>query len=109
MGHRVRLVAPSDNEMELSPIVGRIIGRWGGCTSYIGRGWWLDAKNQKVIDRLTILETSIGEWDYVAREWWSDLAEIVRKHWEQDCVFLSVVREEAKLLFASDKWEQVGG
>lgn len=97
MGHRVRLIIPTDNEQEIGPIIGRIIGRWGGLTVTSGVGWWR-GNNGWVRNKLSVLECSIGLWDQTTREWWYDLAKIVRIEWSQDCVFLSVAEEHAKLI-----------
>lgn len=98
-GHRVRLVVPTDNEQAIAPIIGRITGRWGGCSVTSGYGWWSDKNSEPIRDKLSVLECSIGLWDEDARSWWTDLADVVRCGWKQDCVFLSVVPEDAVLVF----------
>lgn len=91
MGHCVRLLVPTDNEAELGPIIGRIVGRWGGVTMSDASGWWTDANSKPVKDKLTILECFTSSWFHPeTREWWFDLADVVRKEWNQDCVMLTV-------------------
>lgn len=108
MGHRVRLVVPSDNEAELGPILGRIIGHWGGCTLLSGKGFWSDKDGVIVQDVLSVLEVSIPLWDQAASEWFSDLADVVRKEWDQDSVYLSV-QEEAAIFIGRDGFVEVMG
>jgi len=98
-GHRVRLVIPTDRQADIAPIIGRIIGRWNGCTVTTGHGWWADSGGKPVKDTLSVLECSIGVWDVIAREWFESLADVVRDEWGETCVFLSVVPESAFLVF----------
>ncbi len=107
MGHNVKLIVPTGNELEVAPIIGKIIGRWGGCTVTAGKGWWLDKKKGQIFDTLSILECSIGKWNFEAHEWWDDLASIVRSTFKQECVFLSVTLESATLIYA-DRIGNVG-
>ena len=57
-GTCVRLVIPSGNEQEIAPIIGRIVGRWGGCTITSGNGWWADKDGVPVRDELSVVEVS---------------------------------------------------
>lgn len=98
MGYNVRLLVPTDNEVELAPIVGRVLGRWGGVTVSDAVGWWSDSSGTPIRDKLSVLECSIGLWDQAARDWWHDISDVVRSTFDQDCVFLSVVEEHAKLI-----------
>lgn len=107
MGHRVRLVIPTDNEQEIAPIIGRVIGRWDGCTVTSGYGWW-NSGGKTIRDKLSVLECSLGVWDQNAREWWHCLSDVVRVQQNQECVFLSVVTEHAELIYSSDKREPIG-
>lgn len=99
VGHRVRLVIPTDNESAIGPIIGRITGRWGGCTVTRAYGWWSDNDGEITRDVLSVVECSIGLWDQEARDWWTDISDVVRSEWDQTCVFLSVVEEQASLVF----------
>lgn len=107
MGHRVRLIIPDHREAAITPIIGKVIGRWGGCTIGLAYGWWSEKDGKPVRDKLSVLECSIGEWTPQVRIWWVDLANVVRKSWDQDCVFLSVVGETAMLI--SDATEEIIG
>ncbi len=99
MGHKVRIIIPSDNEVAISPIIGRIIGRWGGCTVTSAYGWWSPDKGEPPVrDKLSVVDTSIGEWNGVIRHWWMDLADVIRREWKQTTVFLSVTGETAFLV-----------
>jgi hypothetical protein len=101
MGFNVRLIVPTHSEEELGPIIGRIIGRWGGVTVSKAVGWWADEDGVPVKDQVSVLECSIGgEWRQVrsVREWWFDLAETVRATFDQDSVFLSAHVETAMLV-----------
>lgn len=97
MGHCVRLIVPTGNEAQLAPIIGRIVGRFGGVTVLIGRGYWSDPDDHIIKgfpitrDKVTVLETSVpGPWHGPVRQWWIDLARVVRDEWEQESVYLSV-------------------
>ncbi len=98
MGYCVRLIVPTDRESELAPIVGRIVGRWDGCTVTTGYGWWNDKTRTPVKDALSVVECSVKLWDHDTRIWWYDLATGVCRTFGQDCVFLSVSRERATLV-----------
>ena len=98
MGHCVRLLVPTDNEGELAPILGRVIGRWGGVTVSDASGWWTDNNGTPVKDKLSVLDCSIGLWDQAARDWWFDISDVVRAEWKQDCVFLSVTGSDGYLV-----------
>lgn len=101
MGHCIRLIVPTDNEAQLAPIIGRIVGRFGGTTVLKGTGYWIDGEpplayvNQR--EQVTVLETSVPTWRGPVRQWWIDLARVVRDEWKQESVFLSV-HEESVLL-----------
>ncbi len=107
VGHNVKLIVPTGNDLELAPIIGKIIGRWGGCTVTSGKGWWVDKKKGQIFDALSILECSIGAYDIEARVWWHDLASAVRAAHDQECVFLSVAAETAVLVY-EDHMANVG-
>ncbi len=106
MGHCVRLIVPTDNEAQLAPILGRIVGRFGGVTMLTGVGLWddlVEPDGQQCVtapplrEQVTILETSVPTWSGPVRQWWIDLARVVRDEWKQESVYLSV-REESVLL-----------
>lgn len=107
MGHCVRIILP-DFEDAMAPIIGRIVGRWGGCTLSDGVGFWSDKNGRIVRDRITIVECNIGPWDSESREWWTDLSDSVRKQWSQDAVFLSVHKSEG-LIIGPEIVEAIGG
>ena len=107
MGHCVRIIIPTDKPADIGPIIGRIIGRWGGCTVTSGYGWWTDESGMAVNDALSVVDTSIGHWNAVIRHWWMDLADVIRREWNQDSVYLSVQSETA--FFVSDRPTKVIG
>ncbi len=109
MGYCVKLIVPTGNELQTAPIVGKIIGRWGGCTITSGKGWWVDKKLGQIHDVLTIIECSIGSFDHKARMWWEDLAADVCCTFEQTCVFLSTAQETAMLIDHDGVGRHVGG
>lgn len=90
MGHCVRLLVPTDNEQVLAPIIGRVVGRWGGVIVSDASGWWTNGNGDAIKDKLSVLECSIGVWDHAARLWWFDIVDVVRVTWKQDSVMLTV-------------------
>ena len=107
----VRLVIPSQSEQQIAPVIGRIIGRWGGCTITSGAGWWTDADGTPVKDLVSVVECSIGDaWDQDTARWFHDLADVIRAEWSQDSVFLSVQGETAYLVTGRGPqgWEVIG-
>ncbi len=100
MGYNIKLIVPTDNELMVAPIVGQVLGHWGGCTVTTGKGWWNDAEKGQILDPLSILECSVDVWDQDAYEWWTDLATAVCATFDQDCVFLSIQDEKAMLIRA---------
>lgn len=98
MGYNVKLLVPTKNEAELGPIIGRILGHWGGVTISDASGWATDDNGKPIKDALSVIQCSIGSWDADARAWWFDLADTVRKEWNQESVFLSVTEEKMMLI-----------
>lgn len=98
LGHVVRLLVPTDNEAELAPIIGRVIGRWGGVTVSDASGWWTDKSGTPIKDKLSVVECHIGVWDQAARDWWFDISDVVKREWKQDCVMLSVHHSDGWLV-----------
>lgn len=108
MGHKIRLIVPTRKEAELGPLIGRIIGRWGGVTISDAVGWWSDKNGKPIRDVLSVLECSIGNWDREAMEWWYDLSVTVCSIFKQDCVFLSVTIEDASLIKLGGTTHSIG-
>ena len=103
MGTCVRLIVPTNNGNELVPIIGRIVGRFGGTTVTKGNGCWASKQANGCVtrDAITVLDTSVPMWSPTIRQWWVDLAEVVREEWGQESVFLSI-HEETAFLVESD-------
>ena len=108
MGVNVTLVVPSANPLEYASIVGRIIQKWGGVTVVEACGWWMDADGKAVQDRNSILMCSVGGIDDEVYGWWHDMADIVRKVFDQECVFLSFTSQDAELVEA-ERTVLIGG
>jgi hypothetical protein len=107
MGHCVRLFVPTENPMELSPIIGRIAGQWGGATVSNASGWWKNERGEVIRDQLSVLECCIGLWDQAARDWWHDLADVVRQEWSQDCVLMTIHDLDGWLVSGPDPCDRI--
>lgn len=101
MGHCVRLVIPdvAGCESTIAEVMGRIARRYGGCTSYKGQGvYFSDDKECCISDHVVIVECSFGWLQASDKSWWTQLSADIAESFKQECVFLSVREERARLI-----------
>jgi len=86
----VTLMVPTQNLLELRPIMNRVTRMWGGSYSVDAKGYWMSDRAGIVEDDCTLVCSSLGQFDPVARDWWTDLAQSIARTYEQECVYWTV-------------------
>ncbi len=108
MGVNVTLVVPSVQPLEVAPIAGRIVGRWGGLSSWEGKRWWLSVEGSTIDEPITVISCDVGVFDEEVYEWWHDVADAVRVAFDQTCVYIRTPDNGAELVY-DGYTEKIGG
>lgn len=83
-------------------LIGLIVERWGGVTSWMASGRW-----NGTVEDVCVVECSVGPRTTSTQKWWIDLAKDARLSLDQKCIYLSV-REESALLIGLDSTKVIG-
>lgn len=87
MGSLITLMVPTQNSMELRPIVNRVTRMWNGAYGIPVDGYWMSTRAGIVQEPCTMVCASVGELDTVAQDWWTDLAQSIARTYNQECVY----------------------